>query len=278
MPEPTFSPRETTRNIDRETLPTLETIDRAVWDWLNGLDLFATCSPEDGGFKKVPVFWVGAEMPFQTKVFRELRDVSGSVMPPVISIQRKSTNKDLSRKGQHWANVPAVNDFMGGVFTVKRELKHKKTSEFINAEARRLTGKMNYKFDPEDEIDAFPVYEYYSVPIPVYVENMYSIKIWTLYMQQQNEIVQPFLTQVPAGNINRFVISHDGHNFEAFMEGNVEFGGNMDSLEKEERKLEATINVKVLGHIVGEGTNQSQPYVVKREGPAKVEIVEIFEE
>ncbi len=274
---PDFPSRESTRNTERETLPTLETIDYAIWNWLQDLNLSASVSPEEGGFKKVPVFWVGSERAFQAKVYKDLRDISGSITPPVISLQNMGPTKNPSNKGQHWANVPAIRDFMGGVFYVKRELNQKKTSEFRNNEAKQRFGAMNYRFDEDDEVEAGPVYEHFAVPIPVYVEVMYKVKIWTLYIQQRNELVQPFLTQVPAGNISRFMISHDGHRFEAFMEPGVTYSGNMESLEKDERRLEAEISIKVLGHVLGQGVNQNTPSIVSRQGFAKIVIKEDYD-
>lgn len=274
---PDFPIREENPELFKETLPTLETIDYAVWNWLQELNLFATTSPEDGGSKKVPVIWVSSERAFQTKVFKDLRDVSGSISPPLISVMCMGPNKNPSNKGQHWANVPAVRDFMGGVFYVKKELQQKKTSEFRNNEAKSRFGQMNYKFAEDDEVEAGPVYAHYAVPIPTYVENIYKIKIWTLYTMQRNELVQPFLTLVPAGNIGRFMIQHEGHRFEAFMDPSISYGGNMDSLEKDERKLEAEISLKVLGHVCGQGQNQVTPVFVGREGFAKVVVTEEYE-
>lgn len=274
---PDFPTRDSTPGTERETLPTLETIDYAVWNWLQSLNLFASTSPEDGGFKKVPVIWVGSERAFQTKVFKETRDIGGTISPPMISVMCQGPSKNPSNKGQHWANVPAIRDFMGGVFYVKRELKQQKTAQMRNNEAKRRFGQMNYKFDGDDEVEAGPIYEHFAVPIPVYVENVYKIKIWTLYMQQRNELVQPFLTLVPAGNINRFMISHDGHRFEAFMEPTISYGGNMESLEKEERRLEAEVSLRVLGHVLGQGVNQNTPSFVGREGFGKVVITETYE-
>jgi hypothetical protein len=274
---PDFPNREDVPNTERETLPTLETVDYAIWNWVQGLNLFATTSEEDGGFRKVPIIWVGSDRAFQVKSFRDVRDISGSINPPLISLMCESTSKDPSKKGQHWANVPAVNDFMGGVFYVKREIKQKKTSEFRNNEANQRYNKMNYKFDSDEELDAGPVYEHFAVPIPVYIENTYKIRVWTLYILQRNELVQPFITQVPAGNIHRFMVEHDGHRFEAFMEPQIGYSGNVDSLEKEERRFEAEITVKVLGYISGSGTNQLTPFFVGREGFSKVVITEEYE-
>jgi hypothetical protein len=51
-------------------------------------------------------------------------------------------------------------------------------------------------------------YETISIPMPVYVVLQYNINIKTLYQQQMNELMQPFLTKT--GAINYFIIEKDG--------------------------------------------------------------------
>jgi hypothetical protein len=254
-------------NINRESLPTLEDIDYAVFDWLNQMDIFVECSPEMGGFKKVPVMWVGTERSFQTKVYKDFRDLSGSLNPPFVAIQRKGFNKDLNDKGEHWLNTPVFYDFMQGVLPIKKQIRHDKTSQFINNSSKRKNGSMNYKFE-EDEIK--PVYETLYVPIPVYVSMNYEISIWTSYRTHMNTIQQKLITYVPAGNFNKVVLPHGGHNFEGFLDGDVTEDGNLEALEKEERKLTATFKLKVLGHVAGEEKNINSPEVSRRETAAKL--------
>jgi hypothetical protein len=254
-------------NINRESLPTLEDIDYAVYDWLNQMDIFTEGSEEGAGFAKVPIIWVGAERSFQTKVHKDLRDVSGSLKPPFIAVNRKGFNKDLNDKGEHWANSPVFFDFMQGVLPIKKQIRHDKTSQFINNSSKRKNGMMNYKFE-EDEIK--PVYETLYVPIPVYVSMNYEISIWTSYRTQMNTIQQKLLTYVPAGNFNKFVISHGGHNFEGFLDSDVTEEGNDKSVGKDERKILATFKLKVLGHVAGEEKNINSPEVSRRETAAKL--------
>lgn len=252
------------RNINRISLPNMEVVDWSVFDWLKTMDVSVEGSPELGGFKQVPVIWVGTERSFQSKVYKELRDISGSLNPPYITVSRKGVKKDLNKKGQHWANVPAVYDYLQGVLPIRREIRHDKTAQFMNNNAKRRTGKSSYKFD-EVPTDTKPVYEVTYVPIPVYLTFTYEIKIWTSYRSQMNTIEQKLLTYVPAGNINRFVLSHDGHYFEGFLGEDVVEEGNVDAIEKEERKFETTFTLEVLGHVAGEEQNQNSPYAAKRE-------------
>ncbi len=256
------------RNINRLTLPKLEDIDWSVDNWVRGMDIFVEQSPEVGGFKQVPVVWIGAERSFQSKVYKDLRDVSGSLNPPFITISRTSLSKDLDNKGQHWSNVPAIRDYMGGVFPVKTEIRHDKTAQFMNNAAKRRTGKSSYKFD-DIPTETKPVYEITYVPIPVYITVEYKIYIWTAYRTQMNTVEHKFLTYVPSGNINRFVLNHDGHYFEGFLQEEVPEEGNLESLNKEERKLQATFTLSVLGHIAGDEKNMNSPVAPRRETAAE---------
>ncbi|MCX8008985.1 MAG: hypothetical protein N3A54_04785 [Patescibacteria group bacterium] len=190
------------------------------------------------------------------------------MQPPIIAISRKGVKRDIRDKGEHWSNVPALYDFLQGVLPIKKEIRHDKTSEFKNNYSNLKTGKMNYKFKEEEPVGE--VYEYYFVPIPVYISITYSIEIWTLYRTQMNTIQQKILGYVPMGNIDRFIIGKRGHFFEAFIDGDFQESSNLDSMEKSERRILSSLNLKVFGYIAGEEKNQNAPYVSKRESPAKM--------
>ena len=76
---------------------TIETIDRAIFEFVDeDLDIF--CSTNKG-FKKVPFIWAGAERAYQIKHDRELRDVNGWLIYPIMSIERTGITKDLTKRG-----------------------------------------------------------------------------------------------------------------------------------------------------------------------------------
>ncbi len=83
---------------------TLETIDKAFYDWVDdNLNVFSTTNE---GWKKVPLIWVSAERSFQVKTDKDLRDDYGVLKLPLITIERKSIVKDPNRKGIYQANIP----------------------------------------------------------------------------------------------------------------------------------------------------------------------------
>ena len=63
---------------------TLETIDRAVFNYINTLNLFATTNK---GWRQVPVIWSTAERSFHSKKNQDIRDKQGALILPLISIK-----------------------------------------------------------------------------------------------------------------------------------------------------------------------------------------------
>jgi len=252
---------------------TLETIDYAIYNWLNeDLDLHTTTNE---GWKKVPVLWATAERAIQSREDEKLRDRDGALVFPRIIIDRTAVLKDLTKKGSAWGNIQRINDKKGGSVTIARRIKQDKTANFANADSyRKHTGTgVNQRTYPNR--DAFGrmienkavVYETISIPMPVYLEMTYSIMIKTEYQQQMNDLITPFMTKTDG--INYFIIKHDGHTFESFIQGDVSLDNNVSSMETEHRKYETKIDIKTLGYIIGEGKNSEQPKIVIRENAAK---------
>lgn len=240
---------------------TLESIDTAMYDWLDRvLDL--RCSSNEG-FIKPPILWTSAERAFITKGNRNTRDGDGLMNFPVISLERVSVSKDPTRKGSIWGNVPPVNDEQGGSFTISRKINQDKSTNFGGADNKAIKGQINFP-----RKNSKVVYQTISIPMPVYVEVTYNIHIRTLYMQQMNELTQPFITRT--GGINCFVLNHEEHHYEAFIDKDYADGGNMKSTGSEERKFENMISVRVLGYLIGGGVNQEQPKFVIRENAVDV--------
>ena len=253
---------------------TLETIDYAIYNWLNDeMDLHTTTQE---GFEKVPVIWSGAERAFQVKRDNDLRDLDGALVLPIITIERTDVAKDLARKGTVWANVIPVKDEKGGSITIARRIKQDKTANFLNADSWRKntnTGVNQRTFPKRDALGRRlesnkVVYETVTMPIPVYLDVTYEITIRTEYQEQMNDLVIPFATRT--GGVNYFMAKHEGHRFESFIQSDFTHDNNASTMEAEYRKYETKIDIKTLGYIVGEGKNQEQPKIVVRENAVEV--------
>ena len=248
---------------------TIETIDRALFEYIDEeLDIF--CSTNKG-FKKVPFIWAGAERAFQIKHDRELRDVNGWLIYPIMSLERTGISKDLTKRGAYYAAGQNLGDVKGGSMTIARTIKQNKTSNFANADSKRLildavgTGQNNFPKKNEKV-----VYETITVPIPVYLEVTYTLTVMSEYQQQINEIITPFMTKT--GAVNYFIVEKDNHRFEVFLESDYALNNNAASLLEDARGYETKINFRVIGYIMGADKNQEQPKIVRRENAVEIKL------
>tara|TARA_Y100001938_G_scaffold144021_1_gene217815 strand:+ start:471 stop:1289 length:819 start_codon:yes stop_codon:yes gene_type:complete len=242
---------------------TIETVDVAMFEWLNEeMDLH---THSNRGYKKVPVIWVSAERAYQSKRSREMRDKEGALILPLISLERSGFEKDPTNKGVAWANIPPNGDVKGGSFTITRQVNQGKSSNFANADSKKKRGQINF---PRKNKKI--VYETISIPFPVSINANYTVKLRTEYQQQMNDLMQPFLTRT--GNIDYFKIKKDGHVYEAFIDGSFTSDSNVEDMGEDERMYEAEINIRVLAYLVGDGSNQEKPFVVKRQNAVEIKI------
>jgi quinol monooxygenase YgiN len=271
-----------TNDEKRTILPfepsTVETIDYALYNWINEeMNVFAT---HNTGFKKVPCIWGGGERAFQIKNNKDLRDDNGALIMPIITVSRTGMTKD-DKRGMFYGQIdpktadPVNGYFKGGSIEIARRIKQDKTQNFLNADSARLSGPINNPTIghgqpnfPSKKKNKSVVYEMISVPMPTYVTVQYSMEIRTEYQQQMNEIMQPFITKT--GNINYQVIKHEGHRYELFVDGNYNSQNALNELTEETRVYKTTFNLKVLGHLVGAGSNQESPKIVVTETATKV--------
>jgi hypothetical protein len=248
---------------------TIETIDRALFDYVDDtLDISCTTNK---GWKKVPFYWTGAERAYQIKHDRELRDNNGVLIYPLMTVERMSIAKDISKRGSVYAPISNINDVQGGSITVGRVIKQDKTANFANADSKRVVlnvgnGQETYPRKQNKKV----VYETLTMPIPVYLEATYKLTVKTEYQQQMNEILTPFMTA--PGGINYFVAQKDGHRFEVFVDSDYSIESNGSSLGEDERGYKSEVSFRVIGYVMGADKNAEQPKIVRRENAVELKM------
>ena len=245
---------------------TIESIDYSIVSWLKeDMDLSAQ---SNRGFEDVPVFWQAPERAFQVKSDRSLRDAGGALILPVVSIERTGIIKDPERKGSFQANIFSPDQKgRSGRIVIAKKIKQDKTRNFAVATGTR-TNNGGVLQDYYPRINKQVVIQTLSIPIPVYVNVEYKIVIKTEYQQQMNQLIQPFMTRT--GQINSFLLKRNGHIYEAFIDQNFTHNNNVSDLNEELRMFETTINLRVLGYLIGEGENDDRPLVKVEESVVEV--------
>jgi hypothetical protein len=236
----------------------IETIDGAFLEHIENMNVFCNTN---NGWDKVPVIWASAERAYQIKNNKEIRDKNGSLIAPIISLERSSINKDPKNKGNFQANLSPNEDR----YYITKVLNQDKTSNFANADSLRKNNQPNFITSKKNNKI---VYQHYAMRIPIYITVEYKINILTNYQMQMNEIIQPFMTRTAQ---NYFTIEKDGHEYEAFY--NPEFNQEaVSDLGEEERKYKTTITVKVLGYLIGEGGNEEERNIDLHENAVEIKL------
>lgn len=232
---------------------TLENIDEAVFNFVNE-DLNVS-TRTNKGFNKVPVFWQGSERAWYTKRNPRPNDVLNF---PVITVARTGLSKDTSKKGIFQANVPP--DSNGASIQIAKRIMQSKTGDFSNAFAKQKTGRSTQsRRNKKTKI----VYDFIGIPQVVHINPVYEVILTSLYTQQMNEMLQPFM--VRTGNFNYKVIENNFHRYELFMDSSYNISDNSAKLGEEQRKLEAKITFNLIGYLFGQYVNEEKPKIIIRE-------------
>lgn len=244
------------------TPSTLETVDMAFYNFINDkINVFATTNE---GFKKVPIIWITAERAFHIKNEKEIREIdSQTLVYPLISIERISTTKTKPNDRPLPGNKFPYPDYKKGVVTIARQINAEKSRNFTNALSKQINGQQNFKNVPPRT-----VYQYISIPLPVYATMNYEVKIRSQYQQQMNEMMLPFINY--SSGWNYFMIDYEGFKYETFYDSESEFKSNSSNQANDEKKYDAKFKFKVMGYTITIGENQQTPTNVYRENAVVV--------
>jgi hypothetical protein len=243
----------------------LENIDFAVYKFVD--ETMNVHTSTNKGFRKVPVIWSGAERAHNIKNDDINRDLTGMVVLPVVSIERDSVKKDEKSRVIPYAKLDPANDLRGGFLTINKVIQQEKTRNFASADAHRRRGQANFPLYRRGKNNKI-VYETLTIPIPIYVNVGYKIVLRTEYQEQMNDLLTPFI-RISNGH-KRVSIENNSNRYEAFFDEDYPMTNNISNYETNERKYETSIGFNVFGYLIGDGKNQKQPRVVRRENAVEV--------
>mgnify|MGYP003111109425 FL=1 len=253
---------------------TLETIDYAFYDFIN--ETMNSNATTNEGSKKVKIVWATAERAFLSKDDKDVRDADGTLILPLISIERTSVEKSLTRKGSYYGlsdvNVDDKNRY--GRVTLARKIVPDKTNNFAVADNRKKFGDVtrtpnrqsHYPIKKNQKV----VYETLSIPLPVSVVMNYTVSLYTDYIQQMNTLMSPFITLGSA--INSFSIRRDNHKYEAFLQSSLNQQNNFSNMTGDTRIIKSALEFEVIGYLIGESPNGERPKIIKKQNFVEVKL------
>jgi hypothetical protein len=232
---------------------TLYDIDKALFEFFNtSLNLQVR---NQNSVKKVPVIFAGGERFALTKSDRPIRDKSGAIIVPVISIKR--TTIDFKPEPALAFGVDP------GEFIVRRRI-HKSDRQYQNLINRFGIKNGNYietRRDTENKLDlqtaldnplSDNVYETIIMPTPDFITVTYDLTIWTNYVQDMNQIIERLLGALELGIVATARIETDkGYKFVAHFDTAFSSQDNFDDYTTQERLVKYTSTITIPAYIFG---------------------------
>jgi hypothetical protein len=222
---------------------TLETIDRAIYDWFDRTVDVHVMFPS-GERRKVPVKFAAGERGIESRSKRTgIRDANGVLILPIISLQRISTDPNPS--GQ------ALGTEAHAITIAK--VVSSKTSTVINARNDR---------SPSMREPLVPIYEITEIPFPDRNELTYQLKVQAQYITQMNAIIEKVFSRLDIQKSFVAPFHNDNHNPQTgepfderkpidqnyvvgFMESSLNDSGNLEEFTDQERIVQFTTTVRV---------------------------------
>lgn len=266
-----FTELDDTSVVNEEYLmpSTIETIDYAVYDWLNAdLNIFATTNK---GWKKTPIVWASPERA-NFREDKDTRDKDGILILPIISVERQNISKEISKRGRFYSPVQQISDLAGGQLVVSRRINQEKTSNFATADAFKTPREKATPDRNKPRKNKKVVYETISIPLPTYIEITYNIVVQAEYQQQMNEMLSSFIASRRPGPDNYFKVKRDGHEYESFFDPAYNITNNISNLQEEERTYQTNMSLRVLGYIFTPDENGAGPKITTRENAVEFKI------
>ena len=244
----------------------LEDIDTALFNFVKeSLDI---STKTNKGFKKVPVIWSSAERAHNIKDDNIERDKQGMIILPTISIERSNVKKSTDKIAVPYAAIDPRGDLKGGSIQINKVIQQKKTSEFANADAMRRRSQVNAPLYRHGNKNEKIVFEIITIPIPIYVELTYKVTLISEYQEQMNDMLTPFIRVSNAHRVA--IIGTNNNQYEAFINTDYGMTNTVTNYESNERRYVTDVTIDVLGYIIGNGKNEEQPRIVRRENAVQI--------
>lgn len=255
----------------------IEDVDVALFKLFND-EIGLTVNTKEGS-KVVPVIFASGEKWAMLKRGRGLRDRSGSLILPLVTIGRTTIQQN-----------PADDQAGRGINQQTGELVIRRRLDPTDRAYQSLVNKLliknqeNAAVNPPDVTLSDQVstdrsvglqstdptvaaggllapelgdnvWEIITVPAPQFFTAIYEITVWSQYMTQMNEILEGLISSfLPQGNAWRLE-TDKGYWFVATVDGNLyNPENNFDDMSTSERIIKYKFNIKVPGYILASRT------------------------
>lgn len=233
----------------------IEDVDRAFFELFDKVLPFSYQSQKNSESRRVPVVFSSGERWALASKKSPIRDKSGSLILPIISISRSGIEQNATKGlgiSEHF-NEMVVRKRISDEDPLFQALRG--ANGFRNA-GRSLTaveGSTDYYKETGRILQPQmgpAIYETIVIPMPKYFTVKYEITMWAQYIGHLNTMVTTLLGSYVNGHRSIKITTSKGYWFVAYFDSSVSNGGNLESFTDDERLIKATITAEVPGYLI----------------------------
>lgn len=264
---------------------TIEDVDRSVFNLFDKQLPFQSKTNE-GGTKKIPVIFATGERFAVLRRKEPLRDKTGALILPLISIVRSGISQDPD------------NGISGGQtspITIKRRLskdnpiykrlinEHGFRNQDDNAHSSHnldpigsgaVPGTIGTRRTPQQQTNesrtgnllnpqlANNIYETLTIPPVKYYTATYNITFWSQYTQEMNNLLMTIMSLYQNNHRRTFKLETDkGYWFVGYVSGDLNPENNSDDFKDQERIIKCSFDIKVNAYVIAPQYPGSPSYI-----------------
>jgi len=250
----------------------IEDVDRALFQTFDSEIGFQVSRTTDGvrSLAKIPVFLGVGEKWALNKKRKGIRDKSGTLILPLISIVRTSIDQKVEQDQLGRGINQAVGDLVvkRRISSVDREYQNLVNKNLIPNQDNLPTGSLGSPVSSGREVgldrwnsDVLKgnllandpnraVWEIITIPTPQFYTSNYEVTFWAQYTEQMNEMIErlmaSMLPQLPALKLT----TPKGYWFVAYLNGDFKSTANIDDLNENERVMKYVFTLSVRAYTV----------------------------
>lgn len=233
----------------------IEDMDKAVFNLFDQeIPLFYELNGER---KRIPVIFATGERFAILRKKKPLRDRSGALILPLVSITRSSLTQNAPKGVADNAMLPhVIKRRITAEDLYQQQLKNKENLENVKntlgqEEGLNKVDKFNKNLSLMPQLNSQNIYEIIEMPPINYMGASYEINIWTNFQQEANRIFEAILKSYTINVSQQFRLDSDKpYWFSGFVSPQINVDTSYADMTENERYVKMSLTMDVNGYVI----------------------------
>lgn len=244
-------------NFTGLTIPScgIEDLDKAVFNLFDKeIPLFYEL---DGERKRIPVIFATGERFAILRKKKPIRDRSGAIILPLISISRTSLEQGAPKGTADNAMLPhVIKRRLSEDDLHEQQLRNKENLENVKntlgqEEGNTEVNKLNKNLSLVPKMSSSNIYEIIEMPPINYMGATYEISIWTNFQQEANRIFETILKSYTINVSQQFRLDSDKpYWFSGFVNSQISTDTSYSDMTENERYVKMNLTLTANGYVI----------------------------